>query len=148
MLIFWINFTLEIYHHVKMSLYFDSEVFYEKEGTWCIRVLSHSFPLRNKILEPKLAMRFSRRWMKVKVTLSLRLTKHHAMKTWGSGGKAPHILDLDTRWRWVVSFTPRSLYPQEKSPRYPFDRRLGGTQSRYGRGGEEKHSQPPPGIEP
>jgi hypothetical protein len=30
----------------------------------------------------------------------------------------------------VVSFTPRSLYPREKSPRYPLDRRLGGPQSR------------------
>jgi len=28
------------------------------------------------------------------------------------------------------------------------DRRLSGRQSRYGRGGEEKNSQPPPGIEP
>jgi hypothetical protein len=42
-------------------------------------------------------------------------TKHHTMKTyWGSGGIAPCILDLDTRWRWVVSFTPRPLYPQGK----------------------------------
>jgi hypothetical protein len=32
--------------------------------------------------------------------------------------------------------------------RYPLDRRLGGPQSRSGRGGEEKNSQPPPGIEP
>jgi hypothetical protein len=36
----------------------------------------------------------------VKVKLSLCLTKHHAMKTyWGSGGIAPRILDLGTRWR-------------------------------------------------
>jgi len=28
------------------------------------------------------------------------------------------------------------------------DRRLGGPQSRSGRGGEEKNSQHPPGIEP
>jgi hypothetical protein len=48
----------------------------------------------------------------------------------------------------VVSFTPRPLYPQGKSPWYPLDRRLGGPQSRSGRGGEEKNSQPPPGIEP
>jgi hypothetical protein len=48
----------------------------------------------------------------------------------------------------VVSFTPRSLYPQGKSPWYPLDRRLGGPQSRSGRGGEEKNSQHPPGIEP
>jgi len=40
----------------------------------------------------------------------------------------------------VVSFTPRVLYPQGKSPWYPFDRRLGGHQSRSGRGGEEKNS--------
>jgi hypothetical protein len=66
----------------------------------------------------------------------------------GSGGIAPRILDLSTRWRWVVSFTPRPLYPQGKSPWYPLDRRLGGLQSRSGRSGEEKNSQPMPGIEP
>jgi hypothetical protein len=38
--------------------------------------------------------------------------------------------------------------PQGKNPRYPLGRRLGGPQSRSGRGGEEKNSQPPPGIEP
>jgi hypothetical protein len=35
---------------------------------------------------------------------------------WGSGGIAARILDLGTRWRWVVSFTPRPLYPQRKNP--------------------------------
>jgi hypothetical protein len=39
------------------------------------------------------------------------------------------------------------LYPQGKSPWYPLDSRLGGHQSRSGRGGEE-NSQPVPGIEP
>jgi hypothetical protein len=53
----------------------------------------------------------------VKVKLPLCLTKHHAMKTyWRSGGIAPRILDLGTRWRWVVSFTPRPLYPRERAP--------------------------------
>jgi hypothetical protein len=38
------------------------------------------------------------------------------MKTYGgSRCITPHILDLITRWRWVVSFTPRPLYPQGKS---------------------------------
>jgi hypothetical protein len=37
---------------------------------------------------------------------------------------------------------------QGKSPWYPLDRRLGGPQSRPGRGGEEKNSQPLPGLEP
>jgi hypothetical protein len=38
----------------------------------------------------------------------------------------------------VVSFSPRPLYPQGKSPWYPLDRRLGGPQSQSGYGGEEK----------
>jgi hypothetical protein len=61
---------------------------------------------------------------------------------WGSGGIAPLILDLGTRWRFVVSFTPRPLYSQGKSPWYPLDRRLGGPQSRSGRGGEDKIPSP------
>jgi hypothetical protein len=36
---------------------------------------------------------------------------------------------------------PAALSP-EKIPWYPLDRRLGGLQSRSGRGGEEKNSQP------
>jgi hypothetical protein len=35
--------------------------------------------------------------------------------------------------------------PQEKSSRYPLDKRLGGPQSRSGRAGEEKNSQPAAG---
>jgi hypothetical protein len=52
------------------------------------------------------------------------------------------FFDLGTRWRWVVSFMARQLYPQGKSPWYPLDRRLGGPQSRSGHRGEEKNSQP------
>jgi hypothetical protein len=58
------------------------------------------------------------------------------------------FFDLGTRWRRVVSFTPRPLYPQGKSPWYPLYKRLGGPQSRSGRSDEEKNSQLPPGIEP
>jgi hypothetical protein len=39
----------------------------------------------------------------------------------------------------MVSFTPRPLYLQGKSPCYPLDRRLGGPQSWSARGGEEKN---------
>jgi hypothetical protein len=46
----------------------------------------------------------------------------------------------------VVGFTPRPLYSQGKNPWYPLDRRLGGPQSRSGRG-DEKNSQLPPGFE-
>jgi hypothetical protein len=67
------------------------------------------------------------------------MLKHRAMKVYsGSGSIAPRILDLDTRRRWMVSFTwaPAAL-PPGKEP-----------QSRSGRGSEEKNSQPLPGIEP
>jgi hypothetical protein len=79
----------------------------------------------------------------------LFLTEHHAMKAyWGSRGIAPPILDVSTRWGWMVSFTPRPLYHQGKSPWCPVDRKLCGPKSRSGRGGEEKNSQPSPGFEP
>jgi hypothetical protein len=48
------------------------------------------------------------------------------------------VLDLGTRQRRVVSFTPRPLYPWGKSPRYPLGRRLGGLLKQYGHYGEEK----------
>jgi hypothetical protein len=45
------------------------------------------------------------------------LIRHHAMRTyWGNGGIAPRILNLGTRWKWVVSFMPRPHYPRRKSP--------------------------------
>jgi hypothetical protein len=42
----------------------------------------------------------------------------------------------------VVSFTPRPLYPQGRSPQYALDRRPGGPKSWSGHGCEEKNSQP------
>jgi len=56
----------------------------------------------------------------------------------------PRILNLDTRWRWELSFTPRSLYLRGKGSRYALDRRMDGAQSRSGRGGVEKKSLPCP----
>jgi hypothetical protein len=47
------------------------------------------------------------------------------------------ILDLGTRWRWVVSFTPRPLYP-----RLPLDGNLGGPLNRCGSYGEERNLAP------
>jgi hypothetical protein len=49
------------------------------------------------------------------------------------------ILDHSIRWRWLVSFTPRPLYPRGKSPRYPLDMRFGEPQSQSGRSGEENN---------
>jgi hypothetical protein len=53
---------------------------------------------------------------KVKVKLSLCLTKYNVMKAhWGMEVQLHAFFDLDTGWRGVVSFTPRSLYLQGKS---------------------------------
>jgi hypothetical protein len=57
------------------------------------------------------------------------------------------ILGLGTRWRWVVSFTPRSLYNRWRSRRYLLDR-LGGPQSRSGSCGVEKSLLPLPESNP
>jgi hypothetical protein len=60
---------------------------------------------------------------------------------WGNGDIPPRILDLGTRWRRVVSFTPRPLYPQRRSTCYLLDRRLGGPRRRFGRD-SKKNSRP------
>jgi hypothetical protein len=80
--------------------------------------------------------------------------KYHDMKTcpvlnwapgcevaWGSGGIAPRILNLGTRWRWVVIFTPRLLIP-----RYSLDRGVGGPQNRSGHGPSHLHGCKDPWI--
>jgi hypothetical protein len=59
------------------------------------------------------------------------------MMHWGSGGISRRLLNLGTRWKRAVSFTPRPLYPRGKSPRYSLDRRLGEPQSRSGHSGCE-----------
>jgi hypothetical protein len=52
---------------------------------------------------------------------------------------APCILTLDTRLRWVVSFTPLLLYSRVKITCYPWGRNVGEL-TLSGRGGEEKNS--------
>jgi hypothetical protein len=46
------------------------------------------------------------------------------------------------------SSSPGRFIPGKRMLWYPLDRRLGGPQSRSGRGGEEKNSQPLPGLQP
>jgi hypothetical protein len=47
----------------------------------------------------------------------LLLIKEHVRETyWESGGIVPCVLNLGTRWRWVVSFTPRTLYHRGENP--------------------------------
>jgi hypothetical protein len=42
------------------------------------------------------------------------ILKYYTMKTYGEWRYSSTFLDLDTRWRWVVSFTPLPLYPPGK----------------------------------
>jgi len=64
---------------------------------------------------------------------------------WGNGGVASCILNLDTRWRWMVSFTPWLLYPRENSPG---TLRIGGwMESRTGQETVAKRNKPCPYLE-
>jgi hypothetical protein len=66
----------------------------------------------------------------------------------GCGGIAPHFSTSTVdEGDWSASRFGR-FTPQEKSPRYPLDRRLGGPRSRTGSYGEEKNLLPLLGIEP
>ena len=66
----------------------------------------------------------------------------------GSGNIAPLSLNLGTRLRQAVSFTPRPLHPRGKTRRYPSGKTLGGTPCRYESFGEDKNLLPLSGIEP
>jgi hypothetical protein len=82
------------------------------------------------------------RGVKSKVVHVLNKLSTTPWRRMGSECIDPRILDLGTRWRWVVGFTPRPLYSRGKNTRYPLDRRLCGPQSRSGRRGEEKILDP------
>lgn len=58
----------------------------------------------------------SRTWVK-----KFKLTLHAMKAVRGSGSVAPPILNLGTRWRWVVIFTFQPLYPLEKDPPLPIE---------------------------
>jgi hypothetical protein len=74
------------------------------------------------------------RWV-VEVVLVLNETPlHEDLRR--SDEVAPRIVNLGTRWSWVVSFTLRPLYFQEKGCQYTLDRRLGGTRRLHECGGE------------
>ena len=61
----------------------------------------------------------------------------HVMKTYeGNSGIALLTLNLGSKWRWVVSFTPRPIYPLGKLS-YELNKGLVGSQSWFGRFGEE-----------
>jgi hypothetical protein len=62
------------------------------------------------------------------------------------GSSAPFIANLCTIWRRVVSFSPRPVYSQWKTPRIHWGRSLVGRQHRSGHVIEEKNILLLPGI--
>jgi len=65
------------------------------------------------------------------------LINNHAMKIcWDSGGTAPRILNLGTRWRWQSLSRPGPFTPGERV--HGTHWRMGGPESQSGRDGEEK----------
>jgi hypothetical protein len=63
-------------------------------------------------------------WVWSGVTITLYIYKKETSIT-------PFILNLGTRWRWLVNLTPRPLYPR-KELLHPLNRRLGGPESQPG----------------
>jgi len=57
---------------------------------------------------------------------------HTSEGIWGSGGVASLILNLSFSWRRVVSLMLLLLQLCERTPWSLFNRRLGGSQIRYG----------------
>jgi hypothetical protein len=66
---------------------------------------------------------------------------------WGNGGIASLIVTSALDGGEWSALCPGRITPRESSW-YPLDRWMGGPQSCSGHGGEEKNSQPLPGIEP
>jgi len=44
---------------------------------------------------------------------------HEDVCHWGSSGKTPHILHLQTKWSQVLSFTPWPHCSRGRTPKYP-----------------------------
>jgi hypothetical protein len=87
---------------------------------------------------------------KVKVNLSLCFSwapcHEGVLGEWSYSSTHSLTSALDVG-EWSASY-PGRFTPRETVPCYLLDRRLSRPQSRSGHGGEEKNSQPPPGIEP
>lgn len=66
------------------------------------------------------------------------LNEHHSVTIMMKWRHSSIILNLGTRWRWVVSFIPLPPYSRGNSPQYTLDRRQGGHQSSVGRCVEEQ----------
>jgi hypothetical protein len=72
------------------------------------------------------------------------LVKHYNITHMGECKHNHTILDLSTRWRWVVSITPQLLYLWGKSLQYQLDKTLVEPKSQSGHCEVEKNLLPQP----
>jgi hypothetical protein len=84
----------------------------ETDVSSCLSLLS--FEGRGLMPPPKIPKHLSEQKDRIKVASVLNQVPRHE-DVWGSGGIAPHIPNLGTRLRWLISFTPRSLHPPGKT---------------------------------
>jgi hypothetical protein len=98
----------------------------------------HIFKAESSVLWPMILEHspFSKSAATCNMTLKRIL---RALNLSGGGGTVPCIVNLGTRWRWVVSFTPRLFYTKVRAHRTLGDKRLGRPQIRSGRCGEERN---------
>jgi hypothetical protein len=77
--------------------------------------------IRSGITKIKMEVTITVNWIRM-----LRATRvWNKMKRYmGEWRYTPHILNFCSRWRWVVRFTHRPLYPWGESKRYLLDVRL------------------------
>jgi hypothetical protein len=111
------------------------------------RLLKPSNRKKNITLNLSVAHITWKKYCKTKFSLCLTNEVLRNEDVWGSGGIDPRFLDLGTSWRWVVSFTPRPLYPGQSAPGTNW---IGGWENpRTGLDIMEKWTfLPPPGLEP
>jgi hypothetical protein len=102
--------------------------------------LQHFYSLRQEWFTDsyeKLAAKYLESW----------LATHHAGGTGERCSSYSFLTSALDRGEWSPSRPIRTL-PRRKNPRYPFDRRLGGSRSWSRHRGYRKNSLPLPGIKP
>jgi hypothetical protein len=150
--LFRTRFTMIWRSEIHISLKVDADALYRRRRRFLLRCTIHHISQgmwRHYATGTNLPATEWPTWSCLSKVLKLHLKWAPRLEgVWGSSSPGLRILDQGTRWRWVVSFTLWPLYPHGRRSCYPFNRRLGGPQSLPGRGGEEKNSQPLPGLEP
>jgi hypothetical protein len=125
---------------ITVDLHSGNACFKSRPGHRFFPCFPHAFE-ENAAIVPQIRLRllFIHPFKFVKMSLCLINKLPRNKDVWRYRGVAPSFLKsaLDGG-KWSAS-CPRSLNQREKSPQYPLDMRLGGSQSRFGHCGKEKN---------